>query len=234
MSTPAQLKTRGYVLLASFFAVLIAIFLPLFPAAHGDQKVNGLDYLDNFFNELSKGSAYYIPDQVKAAEKYKGQEFTTTLKMKSPEAAAITAKLFATNNIEATADGEKVAVKGDFGSMITIMLEDADAMYHNKGEILQAKYGVDERQTIYSWYQALAAMEKDMTKSENFAQAKFVKNCMTKAVEPAYNYYKVEVKPVKEELFMLIASRAFYVIYTMWYGFGLLFLFEGAGIKLEH
>ena len=154
--------------------------------------------------------------------------------MKSRDGAAITAKLFATNNIEATADGEKVAVKGDFGSMITIMLEDADAMYHNKGELLQAKYGVDERQTIYSWYQALAAMEKDMTKSENFAQAKFVKNCMTKAVEPAYNYYKVEVKPVKEELFMLIASLAFYVIYTMWYGFGLLFLFEGAGIKLGH
>jgi hypothetical protein len=234
MSTPAQLKTRGYLLIISFFAVLFAIFMPLFPAAHGDKKVNGLDYLDNFFNELSKGSAYYIPDQMKAAEQYKGQEFTTTLKMKSPEAAAVTAKLFATNNIEATADGEKVAVKGDFGRMISIMLEDADAMYNNKGEELRAKYGVDERQTVHSWYLALSAMEKDLTKSENFAQAKFVKNCMTKAVEPAYNYYKVEVKPVKEEMPMLIASLAFYVIYTMWYGFGLLFLFEGMGIKLEH
>ena len=234
MSTPAQLKTRGYLLLVSFFAVLIAIFLPLFPAAHGDKKINGLDYLDNFFNELSKGSAYYIPAQVKAAEKYKGQAFTTTLKMKSPESAAVIAKLFATNNIEAVAAAEKVQVKGDFGSMIAIMLEDADAMYHNKGEELRAKYGVDERETIYSWYQALTAMEKDMTKSEKFAEAKFVKNCMTKAVEPAFNYYKVEAKPVKEEIFLLIAALVFYVIYTMWYGFGLLYLFEGAGIKLEH
>jgi hypothetical protein len=99
---------------------------------------------------------------------------------------------------------------------------------------LVAKYGVDERQTVYSWYQALAAMEKDMTKAGQFAQAKFVKSCMSKAVEPAYNYYKVEAKPVKEEIFLLIASLAFYVIYTMWYGFGLLYLFEGAGIKLEH
>jgi hypothetical protein len=107
-------------------------------------------------------------------------------------------------------------------------------MYHNKGEALTAKYGVNERQTIYSWYQSLAAMEKGMTKEGNFAQAKFVKNCMTKAVEPAYNYYKVEAKSVKAEMFMLIASLAFYVIYTMWYGFGLLFLFEGAGIKLDH
>ena len=234
MSTSAQLKTRGYLLLVSFFAVLIAIFMPLFPAPHTDKKVNGLDYLDNFFNELSKGSAYYIPAQMKAAEKYKGQEFTTTLKMKSPESAAVIAKLFATNNIEATAEGEKVNVSGDFGRMITIMLEDADAMYHNKGEELRAKYGVDERETIYSWYQALTAMEKDMTKSEKFAEAKFVKNCMTKAVEPAFNYYKVEAKPVKEEIFLLIAALVFYVIYTMWYGFGLLYLFEGSGIKLEH
>ena len=234
MSTSAQLKTRGYLLLVSFFAVLIAIFMPLFPAPHTDKKVNGLDYLDNFFNELSKGSAYYIPALMKAAEKYKGQEFTTTLKMKSPESAAVIAKLFATNNIEATAEGEKVNVSGDFGRMITIMLEDADAMYNNKGEELRAKYGVDERQTIYAWYQALTAMEKDMTKSEKFAEAKFVKNCMTKAVEPAFNYYKVEAKPVKEEIPLLIAALAFYVIYTMWYGFGLLYLFEGMGIKLEH
>ena len=77
-------------------------------------------------------------------------------------------------------------------------------------------------------------MEKDMTKAGNFEQAKFVKNCMSKAVEPSYNYYKVDAKPVKEEIFLLVAALAFYVVYTMWYGFGLLYMFEGAGIKLDH
>jgi hypothetical protein len=233
MASTTQLKTQGFLLLASFFAVLIAIFMPLFPGT-GGTKVNGLDYLDNFFNQLSKGSAYYIDQQIKKAEQYNGQQFTASLKMKSPEEAAVTAKLFATNKITAAAEGDKVKVSGDFGSMITIMLQDADAMYKNDGAALSAKYGVNERQTIYSWYQALVAMEKDMTKAGQFAQAKFVKNCMTKAVEPAYNYYQVEAKSVKAEIVLLIASLAFYVIYTMWYGFGLLFLFEGAGIKLEH
>lgn len=233
MASSTQLKTQGYLLLASFFAVLIAIFMPLFPGTTGN-KVNGLDYLDNFYNQLSKGSAYYIGEQIKKAEKYNGQQFTTSLKMKSPDDAAVTAKLFATNNITAIAEGDKVKVSGDFGSMITIMLKDADDMYHNKGEALTAKYGVNERQTLYSWYQSLAAMEKDMTKAGNFAQAKFVKSCMTKAVEPAYNYYQVEAKSVKASIVMVIASLAFYVIYTMWYGFGLLYLFEGAGIKLDH
>jgi hypothetical protein len=233
MSSSAQLKTKGYLLLASFFAVLIAIFMPLFPGTTGN-KVNGLDYLDNFYNQLSKGSAYYIDQQIEKAQKYNGQLFSTSLKMKSPESAAVTAKLFATNSITAVAEGDKVKVSGDFGSMITIMLKDADDMYHNKGEALTAKYGVDERQTLYSWYQSLAAMEKDMTKAGNFAQAKFVKSCMTKAVEPAYNYYQVEAKSVKASIVMVVASLAFYVIYTMWYGFGLLYLFEGVGIKLDH
>jgi len=233
MASSAQLKTKGYLLLASFFVVLAAIFMPLFPGAQ-DQKINGLVYLDNFFNQLSKSSAYYIPEQIKKAEKYNGQQFTTSLKMKSPEEAALTAKLFAMNQITASAQGDKVQVSGDYGAMITIMLKDADLMFKNDGQALKAKYGVDERQTVYSWYQALTAMEKDMTKAGQFEQAKFVKNCMSKAVEPAYNYYEVEAKPVKEEIFLLVASLVFYVIYTMWYGYGLLFLFEGMGIKLEH
>ena len=203
MATSTQLKTRGYLLLASFFAILIAIFMPLFPGIHG-EKVNGLDYLDNFFNELSKGSAYYIDQQLKKVEKVAGQEFATTMKMKTPAEAAVTAKLFTANGI--TADGATIA----------------------------AKYGMDERLALNGWYLALTAMEKDLTKAAKFDQAKLVKNCMTKAIEPAYNYYKVEAKSVKAEMMLLIAALAFYVIYTIWYGFGLLFLFEGMGIKLEH
>jgi len=233
MANSAQLKIKAYLLLASFFVVLATIFMPVFPSVQG-QKINGLDYLDNFFNQLSKSSAYYIPEQVKKTESYNGQQFNTSLKMKSPEEAALTAKLFAMNKITAAAEGDKVKVSGDFGAMITIMLNDADLMFKNDGQALKAKYGVDERQTVYSWYQALVAMEKDMTKAGQFEQAKFVKNCMSKALEPAYNYYKVEAKPVKEEIFLLIASLAFYVIYTMWYGYGLLFLFESTGIKLGH
>lgn len=233
MASATQLKTQGLLLLASFFAILVAIFMPLFPGS-GGQKVNGLDYLDNFFNQLSKSSAYYIPDQLKKAEKYNGQQFTTTLKMKTADEAAVTAKLFATNQITAVAEGDKVKVNGDFGKMIAVMLQDADLMYKNDGKALTTKYGVNERQTLYSWFLALSAMEKDMTKSGQFEQAKFVKNCMSKAIEPAYNYYEVEAKPVKEEIFLLIASLVFYVVYTMWYGFGLLYLFEGLGIKLDH
>ncbi|NLX17780.1 MAG: hypothetical protein GXY53_00655 [Desulfobulbus sp.] len=233
MASTVQLKTTGIVLLASFFVVLFAIFSPLFPGA-GGQKVNGLDFLDNFFNQLSKSSAYYIPGQLEQAKKYDGQQLAVSLKMKSAADAATVTQLFTTNTIDAVAEGEQVKVNGDFGKIIALMLGDADLMYKNDGAALQAKYGMDERQAVYSWHQALDAMEKDLTRAGQFEQAKFVKNCMAKSVEPAYNFYEVQAKPVKEEMVLLIAALAFYVIYTMWYGYGLLYLFEGLGIKLDH
>jgi hypothetical protein len=232
-TTSAQYRSRAYLLLIPFFLVFAAIFMPWYPGAHGG-KVNGLDYLDNFFNELSKGSAYYIDLQKEKVTRYQGQTFSTTMTMKSADEAATTAKLFTTNNIPATIENTRVSISGDFGTMLTIMLEDADLMYKNDGLAITTKYGINERQVLNSWYKSLGAMEKDLNKGKEFEKAKAVKNAMTKAIEPAYNYYGVEAKPVKDEVVLLIFALAFYVIYTVWYGFGVLFLFEGIGIRLEH
>ena len=254
MASTAQLKTTGLLLLASFFAVLFAIFMPLFPGPAG-QKVNGLDYLDNFFNQLSKSSAMYINDQQKKAEKYKGETFDMTLKLKNEKfkikdpnsqeekegevkATVLTeaaAKVFAAHGIKTSVEAETLKISGnDFGGMLISILEDAKLMYNNQGDALQAKYGIDAKLAFYSFYQTLGVMEKDQTKKSKFDRAKFIKGVSTKAIEPAYNYYKVEAKPVKQEIVLLVVALAFYVIYTMWYGFGLLYLFEGLGIKLDH
>lgn len=54
----------GLIMGISFFAVLILIFSPIF---HGK---NGLDYSDDLFNKLSKGSSYFIPNLLKSNEKF--------------------------------------------------------------------------------------------------------------------------------------------------------------------
>ena len=56
----------------------------------------------------------------------------------------------------------------------------------------------------------------------------------TKALEPAYNFYGVQATPVKDSIFLLAFSLIFYVVYTVWFGFGVLFFFEGLGIRLSH
>jgi hypothetical protein len=53
-------------------------------------------------------------------------------------------------------------------------------------------------------------------------------------VEPAYNYYGIEGQKISDRFGVVIFSLIFYVIYTLWYGFGIMYLFEGVGLKLEH
>ena len=53
-------------------------------------------------------------------------------------------------------------------------------------------------------------------------------------VETAYNYYGIVAKTVKESMGALIFSLVFYVFYTLWYGFGLMYIFEGVGLKFDH
>jgi hypothetical protein len=107
-------------------------------------------------------------------------------------------------------------------------------MYKNDGATLQQRYQTDERVVLFNWYQLLKKVEKNLTKQKMFKEAKAVALVNQKAVETAYNYYKVEAKSVKASAFMLGLALVFYVIYTLWYGFGIMFVFEGLGMQIEH
>ena len=51
---------RGTLMLLSFLVLLCVLFMPVFRDENG-KKLTGLQYSDNVFNQLSKGSSYFIP-----------------------------------------------------------------------------------------------------------------------------------------------------------------------------
>lgn len=229
MSMQKKLKTRGILMLVSFFALLAVIFSPVFPG-----KINGLDYIDNMFNTISKGSSYFIPDSVKKAEKFVGKTLNTTFSMANEKDATNTATLFKASGAEVTVDGVKVTVNGDMGMLLKSSLEDAEHIYNNDGAPVASKYGLDEKEVIYNWWTAFKGISKNLTKQENFDEAKVFTTIQKKSLEPAYNYYGVEASHYKDNFVHILMALAFYVIYTLWYGFGLMYLFEGLGLKIGH
>ena len=232
--TNAQYMRRAFLLLVPFFMVLCAFFMSWYPGKNG-EKVNGLDYLDNFFNGLAKSSANYIDEQRQKLNAYNGVAFDRTMAMNSEKSAQLTAQILTANNIKAEVKEKSVAVQGDLGAMFNAMLDDTKLMYNNNGAQISSKYGgVDAREVINSWYISMSALEKDFTKAGKFDKAKDVSMVKTKALEPAYNFYGVQATPVKDSIFLLAFSLIFYVVYTVWFGFGVLFFFEGLGIRLSH
>jgi len=229
MSTRKKMKVRGIMMLVPFFALLAIIFSPVFPG-----KINGLDYMDNLFNMISKGSSNFIPNLLKDSEKYTGQTIDVKFSMADEKQAADTAKLFEAGGATVAVSGKELNVAGDMGLIMRNCLEDSKNLFENNGTPLVEKYGYNERQVLNNWWQAFKAVGKALTAQESFAKAKTIASLQAKVIEPAYNYYGVDAGSYKEYFVLILAALAFYVIYTVWYGFGVMYLFEGLGLKVGH
>ena len=218
----------GVGLMAVFIVVLIFIFMPIY------KGQNGLDYLDALYNSISKGSAYYIPKLNKEAKEFFGHSVNVNLAMASNEQAKQSRTLFEKSGAMAKVSGSTIQVSGDLGKVLQNCLADADNMYLNDGQKVSGKYGYDEKRVLFNWWNALEAMDKDLKKQKLFKEAKLVTTIKKKAVESSYNYYKIEPQRITERYGIVIFSLIFYVVYTLWYGFAIMFMFEGWGMKLEH
>ncbi len=232
MSMQSKLKARGIFMLIAFFVLLAVIFSPVFPG--NEKKVNGLDYMDNLFNMISKGSSYFIPKAIKDSEKFAGKMIDVKVAMTDDLQAAETAKILEANGVQSAVSGKDLVVKGDMGMMLKGSLTDADLMFKNDGQPVADKYSIPAKNVMFNWHTLFGKIGKDLTKQEKFDEAKPFANVQKKALEPAYNYYGVESKNWNDNLALIIFALAFYVFYTLWYGFGLMWLFEGLGLKIGH
>jgi len=218
----------GLGMLIAFIIVLIIMFSPIF------KGQNGLDYLDNLYNSISKGSAYYIPKVKEESDHFKGKSVIVTMAMTSQKQAEQAALLFKAGGAETIVQEAQLRVTGDLGKVLANCIADADAMYHNDGKKVSSKYNYDEKQALFNWWRAFNAMEKDLKKQKKFKEAEIVALVVKKAVESSYNYYKIEPQKITDRMGIVIFSLVFYVVYTMWYGFAIMFMFEGWGMKIGH
>ena len=232
----------GIALAVSFLVVLLLIFSPIF----GEGK-NGLVFADDLFNKLSKGSSYFIPKVAKENEKFMGKMFAVNLKMSKSEdkpgdgekRAERAAKLFTVNpGAKAEVMGSELKIEGDLGLVLKAALEDSDVMFKNEGDKIKTKYEAamatdDVKQMFRQWYNVLPQISKEFAKDKKIEESKIVSAVSKKAVETAYNYYGVEAQKVSEKALLMTGLLVFYVIYTMWWGFAIFYIFDGIGLTMS-
>ncbi len=206
----------GIALAISFFGVLAAMFMPIW------EGKTFFKYADDTFNSLSKGSVYFIPEIMEEAKRYNGERISVVIKAENSE---IIAALYTKAGADVAVSDESIEINGDLGAILSNALRDADLGYKNE---------LESKETLYYWWISLKEIAKHYKKTGEFDKALFIEDeVLTKAIEPAYNYYGIEAKSVSEEPFFVTALLAFYVIYTIWWGFAIFFLFEGLGLRME-
>lgn len=224
--------TSGLTLFIAFWIVFALLLSPLYPGQ--GKKVNMLDYMDNMYNSISKKSAYYIPATQKKIEAYRGNAISLNIKADAKLSMERMTSLMEHAGMKVEAGDKEIKLSGDLGGMLSAILADADAMFANDGKTVSGRYGFDGKQAMFDWYNILKSMEKSLTKQEKFAESKVLYHVRTRTVEPSYNYYGIEAQSIKDKAVLVVCSLAGYVIYTMWFGFSILFMFEGWGLKLKH
>ena len=208
-----------------FIVLLILIYLPVF------KGQSALGYLDALYSSISKDSAYYIPKVMKKTDRFIGNPVTLTLVMSDHKQSRQTASLFIMSRATVSISGNRLEVAGDLGKILQNCLVDADFMYNNDGSKVFDKYGYEEKRVLFNWWKALKAMDKDLQEKKKFNEAEIVSLVVEKAVEPSYNFYKVKPQNISKAVNIVIFSLAFYVLYTVWYGFAIMFMFEGWGMR---
>ena len=218
----------GLFLALSFLGVLVLIFSPIYGGG-----MNGLDYADDLFNKLSKGSSYFIPKLKGDVKKYQGRTFNVTLGFDKPKEVELISKLFTAAGDKVEAQGTSMKIEGDLGKTMEAILRDSDYMFNNKGKEVTALYGVDEQEVMKSWWLALSKMDKFLKKNLKVEESNLVSEVSKKAIEPAYNFYKIEPQRVADRAGIMIFLLAFYVFYTMWWGYAIFYIFDGVGLTMK-
>ena len=218
----------GVVLFLAFVVVFIGMFMPWI------NGQNILNYMDNLYNSISKDSAYYVPSLQESVAPYNGKTLKVTLSYANERRAEQAAHLFREAGAGVTPDGARIEVAGDLGTILSAALVDTDAMFHNNDDELESRYGYPGRQALYNWWASLNELDRALKKQKRFDAAKFVDQVNKKGVECAYNYFGIEPESIGDKAWIVLLSLVFYVIYTLWFGYSILFLFEGWGLNLSH
>ncbi len=217
----------GMLLAITFFGVLALIFSPVFGGK------NGLEYSDELFNKLSKGSSYFIPKIEERAKKFVGNSITVNVKMDKPENVDKAVKMLIDAGAQVGVKDSTLTVTADLGKLAGVILKDADAMYKNNGSVISARYGMDERDVMSVWWTILSKMNFEFQKMKKIEESGLVNETMKKGIEPAFNFYGVEAQDISDKALTVLALLVFYVAYTMWWGYAVFYLFDGFGLSMK-
>ncbi len=223
----SKMFSVGALFAVTFLGVLFLIFSPVF------EGKNGLQFADDSFNKLAKGSSYFIPKVSKSVEKFAGKPLTAVISLDKAEDAAAVEKILTTAGAKVIRNDASLTMEGDIAVILKAAVKDADAMYNNDGKAVSARYGMDEKKALKYWWIALGKIEKQMKKDKNIEVSKVISDVNKKAVEPGYNFYTIPANKVIDHAGMLSGLLVFYVAYTMWWGFAIFYLFDGIGLTMK-
>jgi uncharacterized membrane protein YfcA len=224
---PARLWL-GVAGLVSLGLVMVLGFLPL---------VNGqsaLHWADNLFNQLAKSSTNHIAEARQKARRYVGRHIDISVHPQDMLDGSQVARFVSRAGLEGRAiEHGRVRIIGDLGDLSREAIADGELAFHNRTEELSARRGTSSAEAIYCWWIIFDGLTRRYVQENRGEDANFTRFIATKVLEPAYNFRDIEPKRAAEGVRPLALLLVAYIVFAVWYGFSMLYLFEGIGVPVR-
>ena len=217
---------KGLAMAIVFMVILASMFLPIF------EGENAFHAADRLFNSIAKGSTYYVAELLEQSEEYHGKSIGVFIEVDHEGNAQEIKVLLGAAGVNVKESPGKFEIQGDLGAISKTALQDADDMFFNRSDHVLARHGIEGRRALYAWWRALKAIERGLRRQERFNEAAFVDKVVTRAIEVGYNFYTIEPQSAVSKTASLSSALIFYVLYTLWWGFAIVYLMEGLGLQL--
>jgi hypothetical protein len=211
--------------------ILFSMILGFWLSPWGHHR-SGLERVDQLFNQLAKNSTYFIPNALNLAPKFEGKTVDFGITSRWPGDDARMAQIIQTNLFSAVLLGDgRMRIKGDLGKMGLAASMDAGLLFKGQESDLRVKYGVNGKEAVYYWWVAFEGLTRRLIQENRSSEADYTRFLTTRVLEPAYNFAGIETRSIEENIWTVAFFLGFYLLYTLLYGFSILFLFEGLGIQ---
>ncbi len=187
---------------------------------------------DRFFNQLAKGSIDYLPEARQMTESLGNPAIDLGVRPRDLVDAEELRRVVASSGCQATttADG-RTRVVGTMNQLAQAALDDAERMAANDFAGLEQRHQMPAVDVIYCWWTVFDGLTRRYVQENEPREANFTKFVAAKVLEPAFNFRGVEARSIRGEVGPLAGLLGFYLLYTVWYGFAILLVFEGLGIS---
>jgi len=226
MATDKKQITLGTITLVAFFVVLILMFLPFFSGKNSFQAA------DDFFNSIAKGSSNYFETVKTLIKEGKLTELNIEVS-KKVDMGNNFETLLRRAGVHIETQGDKLKIKTNYSELLGKIVKDCEDGYFENSKAIEERYGLKPRIVLYTWWNLLKEIEKELKLKKQFNEAKITNEVIAKAVEVSYNFYGIKAEKVRDKFGILLFVLVFYVFYTLWYGYGILWLCNGLGLEMK-
>ena len=106
-------------------------------------------------------------------------------------------------------------------------------MFNDRGGEVRDRHGRPEKEALFAWWSVLKEMYREAKLQGRVEEAKLLEEVKNRAVEVGYNFYGIAPTRARDHAGILTFALVFYVVYTLWWGYAILYLFDGLGLQMK-